>query len=82
MMEGVSFIVPVHNGAAWIRDTLRAILSQADFQAWPILTKDAIRTNRSEMRGAQPAWLVGEMTDLPTRPMAYLAETTPLGYAI
>lgn len=39
-MEGVSFVVPVHNGAAWIRDTLEAILSQADGRPMEVIVVD------------------------------------------
>ncbi len=39
-MEGVSFVVPVHNGVAWIRDTLEAILSQADGRPMEIVVVD------------------------------------------
>lgn len=39
-MEGVSFVVPVHNGAAWIRDTLEAILSQADGRSMEVIVVD------------------------------------------
>ena len=40
MMDGVSFIVPVHNGAAWIRETLCAILSQADGRPMEVIVVD------------------------------------------
>ena len=30
MKDGVSFVVPVHNGAAFVRETLEAILAQDD----------------------------------------------------
>lgn len=40
MIEGVSFVVPVHNGAAWIRETLAAILSQADGRALEVIVVD------------------------------------------
>jgi len=39
-MEGVSFVVPVHNGAAWVRDTLAAILSQADGRPMEVIVVD------------------------------------------
>jgi hypothetical protein len=39
-MEGVSFVVPVHNGEAWIRDTLEAILSQADGRPMEVVVVD------------------------------------------
>ena len=39
-MEGVSFVVPVHNGAAWVRDTLEAILSQADGRPMEVIVVD------------------------------------------
>ena len=40
MIEGVSFVVPVHNGAAWIRDTIDAILSQADGRPMEVIVVD------------------------------------------
>jgi hypothetical protein len=39
-MEGVSFVVPVHNGAAWIRDALEAILAQADGRPMEVIVVD------------------------------------------
>ncbi|MBI3493618.1 MAG: glycosyltransferase [Acidobacteria bacterium] len=39
-MEGVSFVVPVHNGAAWIRDTFESILSQADGRPMEVIVVD------------------------------------------
>jgi glycosyltransferase involved in cell wall biosynthesis len=39
-MEGVSFVVPVHNGAACVRETLEAILSQADGRPMEIVVVD------------------------------------------
>ena len=39
-MEGVSFVVPVHNGAAWVRETLEAILSQADGRPMEVIVVD------------------------------------------
>ncbi len=39
-MEGVSFVVPVHNGAVWIRETLEAILSQADGRPMEVIVVD------------------------------------------
>lgn len=39
-MEGVSFVVPVHNGAAWIRDVLDAILAQADGRPMEVIVVD------------------------------------------
>ena len=40
MREGVSFVVPVHNGAAWIRDTLEAIVAQDDGRPIEIIVVD------------------------------------------
>ena len=40
VMEGVSFVVPVHNGAACIRETLEAILAQADGRPMEIIVVD------------------------------------------
>jgi mycofactocin glycosyltransferase len=39
-MQGVSFVVPVHNGAAWIRDVLDAILAQADGRPMEVIVVD------------------------------------------
>ena len=39
-MEGVSFVVPVHNGAACIRATLEAVVSQADGRPMEIIVVD------------------------------------------
>src|SRR5437870_5517111 len=39
-MEGVSFVVPVHNGAVWIRETLDAIVAQADGRPMEIIVVD------------------------------------------
>ena len=39
-MEGVSFVVPVHNGAAWIRETLGAIRAQDDGRPTEIIVVD------------------------------------------
>src|SRR5262245_24786431 len=39
-MDGVSFVVPVHNGAGWIRQTLEAILEQADGRPLEIIAVD------------------------------------------
>ena len=39
-MDGVSFVVPVHNGAAWIRETLEAILRQADGRPMEVIVVD------------------------------------------
>jgi succinoglycan biosynthesis protein ExoA len=38
--EGVSFVVPVHNGAAWIRETIDAILAQADGRPMEVIVVD------------------------------------------
>jgi len=40
MKEGVSFVVPVHNGAAWIRDTLAAIVAQDEGRPMEIIVVD------------------------------------------
>ena len=40
MTEGVSFIVPVHNGAVWIRDTVDSILAQADGRPIEVIVVD------------------------------------------
>ena len=39
-MEGVSFVVPVHNGASCIRETLEAILAQADGRPMEVILVD------------------------------------------
>ncbi len=39
-MEGVSFVVPVHNGASCIRETLEAILAQADLRPMEVILVD------------------------------------------
>jgi len=39
-MEGVSFVVPVHNGAACVRDALESILAQADGRPMEIIVVD------------------------------------------
>jgi glycosyltransferase involved in cell wall biosynthesis len=40
VIEGVSFVVPVHNGAAWIRQTIASIASQADGRPMEIIVVD------------------------------------------
>ena len=40
MMTGVSFVVPVRNGAPWIRDTIAAIAAQADGRPLEIIVVD------------------------------------------
>ena len=40
MTAGVSFVVPVHNGAALIRDTLAAVAAQADGRPMEIIVVD------------------------------------------
>ena len=37
---GVSFVVPVHNGARWIRETLEAIFAQADGRPMEVIVVD------------------------------------------
>jgi glycosyltransferase involved in cell wall biosynthesis len=39
-MEGVSFVVPVHNGASLVRETLEAIVAQADGRPMEIIVVD------------------------------------------
>jgi glycosyltransferase involved in cell wall biosynthesis len=39
-MEGVSFVVPVHNGAACVREALESILGQADGRPMEIIVVD------------------------------------------
>jgi GT2 family glycosyltransferase len=39
-MEGVSFVVPVHNGAACIREALESILAQADGRPMEVIVVD------------------------------------------
>jgi succinoglycan biosynthesis protein ExoA len=39
-LPGVSFVVPVHNGAPYIRDTLEAILAQADGREMEVIVVD------------------------------------------
>lgn len=39
-MEGVSFVVPVHNGAACVREALESILAQADGRPMEIIVVD------------------------------------------
>jgi len=46
-MNGVSFVVPVHNGAAWIEDTLTAIAAQADGRPMEIIVVDDRSSDRS-----------------------------------
>src|SRR5690242_14599686 len=40
MTRGVSFVVPVRNGAAWIEETLAAIVAQADGRPIEIIVVD------------------------------------------
>jgi len=37
---GVSFVIPVHNGVAWIRETIEAILAQADGRPIEVIVVD------------------------------------------
>ena len=39
-MIGVSFVVPVHNGARWIRETLESIFAQADGRPMEVIVVD------------------------------------------
>jgi hypothetical protein len=65
-MEGVSVVVPVHNGAAWIRDTLEAIVAQDDGRPMEIIVIDDRSTDESAtiLRQLSERWalhvLVGE----------------------
>jgi glycosyltransferase involved in cell wall biosynthesis len=38
--QGVSFVVPVHNGARWIRATLESIFAQADGRPFEVIVVD------------------------------------------
>src|SRR5205823_14807024 len=38
--RGVTFVVPVHNGALWIRETLESILAQADGRPMDVIVVD------------------------------------------
>lgn len=44
---GVSFVVPVHNGARWLEETLAAILAQGDGRPFEVLTVDDRSTDGS-----------------------------------
>jgi len=44
---GVSFVVPVHNGAPWIRDVIEAIWEQADGRPMEIIVVDDRSDDRS-----------------------------------
>ena len=46
-MDGVSFVVPVHNGAACIRDALESILVQADGRPMEIIVVDDVSQDDS-----------------------------------
>ena len=45
--DGVSFVVPVHNGAPWIRATVAAILAQADGRPLEVILVDDGSTDES-----------------------------------
>ena len=57
-MTGVSFVVPVHNGAACIRETLAAILAQADGRPMEVLVVDDCSRDGSSglLRELAQAW--------------------------
>ena len=58
VIEGVSFVVPVHNGAAWIRETIYAIFSQADGRPMEVIVvDDHSRDDSIDMLKALPATL-------------------------
>ena len=46
-LPGVSFVVPVHNGVACIRETLEAILAQADGRPFEVIVVDDRSTDGS-----------------------------------
>jgi glycosyl transferase family 2 len=48
-MQGVSFVVPVHNGARCVRDALASILEQADGRPMEIIVVDDVSSDDSSM---------------------------------
>jgi glycosyltransferase involved in cell wall biosynthesis len=40
LKEGVSFVIPVHNGASYVRETIEAVVAQADGRPMEILVVD------------------------------------------
>jgi len=44
---GVSFVIPVHNGAPWLEDVLKSVLAQADGRAMEIVAVEDGSTDRS-----------------------------------
>ena len=46
-MEGVSFVVPVHNGAACLREALESILAQTDGRPMEVVVVDDCSTDGS-----------------------------------
>ncbi|HVH25121.1 MAG TPA: glycosyltransferase [Vicinamibacterales bacterium] len=48
-MEGVSFVVPVHNGAGCVREALASILAQADGRPMEIIVVDDVSNDGSSM---------------------------------
>ena len=59
-MDGVSFVVPVHNGGRWIRHVLTAIADQADDRPMEILVVDDASRDDSveQIRALPPAWRI------------------------
>ncbi|HYM22837.1 MAG TPA: glycosyltransferase [Vicinamibacterales bacterium] len=57
-ISGISFVVPVHNGAACIRETLAAIVAQADGRPMEILVVDDCSRDGSSdlLRDLAKAW--------------------------
>jgi len=55
---GVSFVVPVRNGAAWIRETLESIFAQADSRPLDVIVVDDRSSDRSAavLRRLQTIW--------------------------
>jgi len=63
-MKGVSFVVPVHNGALWIRECLQAILAQADGRPMEVIVVDDHSTDGSSelLQQLAVAWPVRVVT--------------------
>jgi len=56
--DGVSFVIPVHNGAACVRDTLAAILDQADGRPMEVIAVDDCSSDGSSevLRALADEW--------------------------